>query len=88
MTTLNRKFGTNVLGSQTYTIEYERDGSPGNGLIVGKLRDGKRFLANHGDDETLKRLANPSNERIGQSGRVEKGDDGRNLFYFEAQTRL
>ncbi|KAF3046566.1 hypothetical protein E8E12_010929 [Didymella heteroderae] len=36
---------------ETYTVEFNRDGSPLRGHIVGRLKiDGKRFLANHGDE--------------------------------------
>ncbi|EFY87154.1 thiolase [Metarhizium acridum CQMa 102] len=74
---------------ETYTIEYNRDGTPGVGLIVGRLRGtGQRFLANHGDDQTLSRLATTATEHIGKTGRVRTGDDGRNLFFLDAMTKL
>ncbi|KAM3444367.1 hypothetical protein NHJ13734_001484 [Beauveria thailandica] len=72
---------------ETYTIEYDRSGVPSLGLIVGKLKTGERFLANHGDDATLQRLAQRSVEHIGEAGVVRKEDE-RNLFYFDARPNL
>ncbi|TWU70895.1 hypothetical protein ED733_001662 [Metarhizium rileyi] len=74
---------------ETYTIEYNRDGTPGTGLIVGRQRGtGRRFLANHGDDQTLSQLANTSTEHIGKFGTVRVGEDGRNLFFLDVKTKL
>ncbi|KAL3965317.1 hypothetical protein ACCO45_002321 [Purpureocillium lilacinum] len=73
---------------ETYTIEYDRQGAPSLGLIVGKLQgSGRRFLANHGDEQTLAQLANTSAEQVGRAGFVRK-DDERNLFFFDLKTRL
>lgn len=75
--------------TQTFTVEYNRDGSPGMALIVGRLRDSnRRFLANHADEETLKQLAGSAVEQIGQSGQVQTAEDGRNLFSFAVKTKL
>ena len=49
---------------------------------------GQRFLANHGDEHTLAQLANSSVESIGRAGEVRKGDDERNLFFFDLKTKL
>ncbi|CAG9989610.1 unnamed protein product [Clonostachys byssicola] len=74
---------------ETYTVEYSRDGQPRVGLIVGRLKnDGHRFLANHGDDSTLQKLADPSWEPIYQQGRVSGSDDGRNLFFFSTESKI
>ncbi|KAK2595105.1 hypothetical protein QQS21_007190 [Conoideocrella luteorostrata] len=74
---------------ESYTIEYERDGTPGVGLIVGRLRgSGRRFLANHGDAQTLAQLASTSADHIGKFGQVKIGDDSRNLFFLDARTKL
>ncbi|KAF2437113.1 hypothetical protein EJ08DRAFT_602057 [Tothia fuscella] len=68
---------------ETYTVEFMRDGTPLRGSIVGRLKNnGHRFIANHGDAETLRRLSTDSEEPVGLNGRVRanpKGD-GRNLF--------
>ncbi|POR34814.1 Uncharacterized protein TPAR_05013 [Tolypocladium paradoxum] len=74
---------------ETYTVEYDRQGSPAIGFIVGRLQNtGQRFLANHGDEETLGQLANSSVEHIGQVGHVQKGEDQKNIFFFDLKTKL
>jgi Thiolase-like protein type 1 additional C-terminal domain len=75
---------------QTYTVEFNRDGTPLRGHVVGRLKSsGHRFLANHGDASTLKELASGAKEPIGRSGwvRCEKGT-GKNLFSFEMASRI
>ncbi|KAJ5215385.1 Thiolase [Penicillium cinerascens] len=79
---------------ETYTVEFNRDGSPEQAYIVGRLTGSNhRFLANHGDQITLKRLASSSEEPIGKVGTVvpdptgEKGQR-RNLFYLNDNSRL
>ncbi len=78
---------------ETYTVEFNRDGSPLRGHVVGRLKgNGHRFLANHGDERTLHELASWVKEPIGRSGLVRnegggKGK-GRNLFSFEGGARL
>ncbi|KAF2763700.1 hypothetical protein EJ03DRAFT_58393 [Teratosphaeria nubilosa] len=69
---------------ETYTVEFGKDGKPKMGHVVGRLNgDGKRFLANHGDEKTLRELSNWEVEPIGRRGRVCVGEDGRNLFTFD-----
>ncbi|ORY08858.1 acetyl-CoA acetyltransferase, partial [Clohesyomyces aquaticus] len=54
---------------ETYTVEFNRDGSPLRGYIVGRLKaTGKRFLANHGDEATLRQMAGGTVEIVGKSG--------------------
>ncbi|KAH7411347.1 hypothetical protein BKA64DRAFT_663253 [Cadophora sp. MPI-SDFR-AT-0126] len=68
---------------ETYTVVFEKDGTPQLGHIVGRLKgNGHRFLANHADDGTLQQLCSSSKEPIGRSGWVMTGEDGRNLFTF------
>ncbi|MCJ1328352.1 hypothetical protein MMC10_005028 [Thelotrema lepadinum] len=69
---------------ETYTVEYNRDGSPKVAHIVGRLRvDGSRFISNHGDFMTLQQLLDESFEPIGMSGHVRNDSGtGRNLFTF------
>ena len=70
-----------MLMTQTYTVEYSRNGSPRRGLIVGRLKmNGHRFLANHADIETLQHLCRSDIEPIGRTGWVQTHADGRNLF--------
>ncbi|KAL2070312.1 hypothetical protein VTL71DRAFT_13338 [Oculimacula yallundae] len=47
---------------ETYTVQFERVGTPLLGHIVGRLKNGHRFLANHGDDSTLQQLSSVSKE--------------------------
>ncbi|RFU25534.1 hypothetical protein B7463_g10817, partial [Scytalidium lignicola] len=70
---------------ETYTVEFNRDGTPAKGFIVGRLvSNGRRFVANHGSVDTLNKLSHHSNEPIGRRGWVgsDPKTEGRNLFIF------
>jgi hypothetical protein len=72
---------------ETYTVEFNRDGSPLRGFVVGRLKsNGHRFLANHADENTLKELCSQDVEPIGRSGRVKAGTEGRNVFALVSET--
>lgn len=74
---------------KTYTVEFNRDGTPLRGYVVGRLRsNGHRFIANHGDESTLQQLCSRSREPIGRNGWVKTAEDGRNLFTFEGGGKL
>ncbi|KAJ5223913.1 hypothetical protein N7468_008455 [Penicillium chermesinum] len=75
---------------ETYTVEFKRDGKPKMAYIVGRLRsNGHRFLANHGDENTLTRLVSGNEDPIGKSGVVSTTQDGpRNLFYLDNSSKL
>lgn len=76
---------------ETYTVEFGRDGNPSRGQIVGRLKsDGKRFLANHGNAETLRQMAGGKGEIVGRSGWVwqDEKKKGRGLFAFEKPAKL
>lgn len=76
---------------QTYTIEFDRDGTPLRGHIVGRLKsDNKRFLANHGDETTLRQMAEGIGEIVGKTGWVwqDKMTTGRGLFAFDKPAKL
>jgi len=74
---------------ETYTVEFNRDGSPMRGHVVGRLKtSGNRFIANHADDSTLQQLSSTSREPIGRSGKVMMGEKGKNLFSFDAGSKL
>lgn len=63
---------------ETYTVMHERDGRPARGVIIGRLPDGRRFLANTPDDaQVLSRLT--TCEAIGATGRVSS-ENGLNRF--------
>lgn len=75
---------------QTYTVEYNRDGSPLRGHVVGRLASNDhRFLANHANEQTLEQLASWSKEPIGRKGWVRTCEkSGRNFFSFDQVARL
>jgi acetyl-CoA C-acetyltransferase len=63
---------------ETYTVFYGRDGAPERGIVVGRLDDGARFLANTPDDrDLLESFA--AVENVGRPGSVISRD-GHNLF--------
>ncbi|KAH7040931.1 thiolase [Microdochium trichocladiopsis] len=75
---------------ETYTVDFDRQGKPNQGFIVGRLESGDRarFVANHGDDSTLARLTDMTREPIGCRGLVKQGEDGRNLFFVDQDGKL
>lgn len=63
---------------ETYTVLFGRYGSPSRGIVVGRLEDGRRFLANTPEDPGLaESLA--ATEAIGLEG-VFSHSGGVNLF--------
>ncbi|CAA9957449.1 hypothetical protein PTMSG1_01057 [Pyrenophora teres f. maculata] len=76
---------------ETYTVEFGRDGMPLRGFVVGRVKEnGKRFLANHGDEATLKIMAGGKGEIVGMSGWVWRTGEkeGRLLFGFDRPAML
>ena len=76
---------------QTYTVDFSRTGSPHLGHIIGRLiTTNHRFIANHGDENTLHQLVSRDAEPIGRKGYVktvliEEGKHKgrwRNIFFF------
>jgi acetyl-CoA C-acetyltransferase len=63
---------------ETYTVTYDREGAPERGVVVGRLDDGSRFLANTPADRALNE-AFVAQEAIGRRGRVKAVGD-RNVF--------
>jgi acetyl-CoA C-acetyltransferase len=54
---------------ETYTVLYGRDGAPERGIVVGRLDDGARFIANTPDDrDALESFAVVEN--VGREGSV------------------
>jgi hypothetical protein len=78
--------------TQTYTVQFERDGSPSQGFIVARMASNNhRVLANEADEETLKELASTTVEQIGKRGWVmpDPTEQGRTLFtYHNPSSRL
>lgn len=65
---------------ETYTVVTDRKGRRF-GIVVGRLEDGTRFLANTPDDNaTLNRMMR--DEILGRTGVVEGGEPN-NVFYFD-----
>jgi hypothetical protein len=76
---------------ETYTVELNRDGSPLRAHIIGRLKSSdKRFLANHGDDSTMRKMASGVGEIVGKSGWVWQDGEkkGRSLFAFDKPAKL
>jgi len=64
---------------ETYTVSHGRDGTPERGLVIGRLDDGRRFLATvDGDRATLEALE--QREAVGLRGRART--DGMGLGRF------
>lgn len=54
---------------ETYTVLHDRDGTPVRGIVIGRLADGQRFLANTPDDRVVLD-ALTSQEGVGRAGIV------------------
>jgi acetyl-CoA C-acetyltransferase len=64
---------------ETYTVLFDRDGAPQRGIIIGRLPDDRRFIANTPDDRrTLEAMT--KHEMIGTAGNALATDTGTNLF--------
>jgi acetyl-CoA C-acetyltransferase len=63
---------------ETYTVLYDRGGAPERGIAVGRLGDGRRFLAHVPEDRAALETF-VAQEEVGRAGRVVHRD-GRNLF--------
>ncbi|PVH98157.1 hypothetical protein DM02DRAFT_566811 [Periconia macrospinosa] len=67
---------------ETYTVEFHRSGAPLRGHIVARLKsNGKRVVANHAGEQTLRLLASGNSEVVGKAGWVTQ-DGERGLFTF------
>lgn len=65
---------------ETYTVMHNREGAPDYGIVIGRLEDGRRFLANvAGDTSVLDGMT--KREMAGARGRVRHDEaSGKNLF--------
>jgi acetyl-CoA C-acetyltransferase len=64
---------------ETYTVLFDRDGSPQRGIVIGRLLDARHFIANTPDDRrTLESMT--KHEMVGTSGTVQLAEAGTNLF--------
>ena len=75
---------------ETYTVDFDRDGTSLRGHVIGRLKgNGHRFIANHGDEETMRELCSSEREPIGRVGWVHADAvSGRNLFSFRGKVKL
>jgi acetyl-CoA C-acetyltransferase len=65
---------------ETYTVVYGRDGAPAQGLVIGRLDDSRRFIANTPVDQSLFETM-VSQEFIGTKGSVRHdASSGTNVF--------
>jgi acetyl-CoA C-acetyltransferase len=55
---------------ETYTVTYDRDGAPALGIVIGRLEDGRRFIANVLAEDRALLEAMPSREFVGEHGAV------------------
>ncbi len=63
---------------ETYTVIHDRDGKPVKGIIIGRLSDGRRFVANTPEDRSVLE-ALMACEAVGTVGGVSS-DNGLNRF--------
>ncbi|KAK0276805.1 hypothetical protein LTR35_010199 [Friedmanniomyces endolithicus] len=70
---------------ETYTVEYDKKGLLRAYVIARLKANGHRFIANHGDERTLKELCSTEIEQVGRQGTVRVGSDGRNLFSLDGE---
>lgn len=61
---------------ETYTVVHGREGEPIRGIVIGRLDDGRRFLANTPDDRAVLE-ALTTREGVGVRGRVTPGETNR-----------
>jgi acetyl-CoA C-acetyltransferase len=62
---------------ETYTVPYDRGGTPRFATIVGRTPDGARFLAQvAGDDALIEFFISGADEPVGTGGRAISGPDG------------
>jgi acetyl-CoA C-acetyltransferase len=63
---------------ETYTVLHDRDGQPANGIVIGRLQDGRRFVANTPEDRCVFE-ALMTREAIGTAGKASSAN-GLNRF--------
>ena len=63
---------------ETYTVVFDREGAPARGIVLGRLLDGRRFLANTPDERSLLESFVAS-EEVGREGKLSH-QDGLNRF--------
>jgi acetyl-CoA C-acetyltransferase len=63
---------------ETYTVFYDREGSPRQGVIVARSTHGSRFIAKvpESDHAAIEWLTSGDSEPVGAAGTAVKGADG------------
>lgn len=71
-------------------MQFNRDGSPQIGYVIGRLKENDhRFVANAVDEPTLLQLCDTRIEQVGNTGWVTNEEDsGQNIFTFVRPSRL
>lgn len=72
--------GSGPVTVETYTVEFDREGSPEVGTVIVRDVDGRRLAATSRDAATLAWLTDPDVEPIGRRGRVEPTGEGTTSF--------
>jgi acetyl-CoA C-acetyltransferase len=68
---------------ETYTVVFDRAGEPEFAIVVGRLEDGSRFIANTEPDPELLRWMTQE-EMVGREAKVRHdADTGRNIVSIE-----
>ena len=70
-----------TLSIETFTVEYDREGHPARGYVLGRTPGGARtgVRVSKSDLTTLEALVDPDTEAVGRTGRVVRTED-RRLF--------
>lgn len=70
-----------TLEVETFTVEFDREGVPARGYVIGRTPNGTRsgVRVSRGDQETMRLLVSPDGDPIGLSGQVSE-TDGRRVF--------
>ena len=73
---------------ETYTVVYGREGRPELGIVIGRLDDGRRFIANTPPDDGALLDSMTTQEFVGARGAVRHDTStGTNVFAGEARVR-
>jgi acetyl-CoA C-acetyltransferase len=72
---------------ETFTVEYDREGLPARGYVIGRTPTGARtgVRVSKSDSTTIAALTSAHDDPIGRSGQVALDGD-RRLFSFDATT--
>jgi acetyl-CoA C-acetyltransferase len=63
---------------EAYTVQYDREGAPTRGIVLGRSDEGRRFMANTPDDRALLESF-AAVEDVGREGRLSVVD-GHQVF--------